>query len=130
MQRLVLALIVGVALPRVAATYGVFCQTADEPVHIAAGYEWLTSNHYDVDRSHPPLARAASAVWPLLTGATADELLFHGGHYLRNLAGCRAPNLIFFLIAMVVVFLWSRSIVAVALFSLLPPVLAHAGLAT
>ena len=56
---------------------------------------------------------------------------------MRNLAAARAGNLPFFLLALFVVFAWTRRIagaaagvVAAALFSALPPILAHAGLAT
>ena len=127
MQRLLLTLIIGVALLRVAATYRVLCQTVDEQMHIAAGYEWLTSSGDTVNPEHPPLARIAFGVWPRLTAGkpapgvvpNGNELLFHGGHYERNLSCSRAPNLIFFLIAMVVIYLWSHSLAAVALFSFL-----------
>jgi len=99
-------LLIVVPLARVVATYHVFSETNDEPFHIHAGIEWLQHGTYDSDPEHPPLARIAFA-----------------------LAG-RAGNLIFFLIALVVVAVWSRSLLALALFGALPPVLAHAGLAT
>jgi hypothetical protein len=168
MQRLLLAALLAVAIVRIASTYRVFSQTVDEPVHIAAGYEWLTTRHYDLSPDHPPIARATFALWSLINGAkpatanneAGNDLLFHDDHYLRNLTGSRAPNLVFLLIATWVVFAWTRrgaqfpvpsaqfpvpsaqgvspgtghwapgALVAAALFTGLPPVLAHAGLAT
>jgi 4-amino-4-deoxy-L-arabinose transferase-like glycosyltransferase len=150
-QRLLLGAVFVLAAARIASTYPVFNQTCDEPVHIAAGHEWLTTNGYQFDAQHPPLARAAFALWPLLTRAKAsprthganeigNDTLFHDGRYIRNLSGSRAPNLIFLLIAMLAVHALGRhpmsgaregnALVAVALFSFLPAILAHAGLAT
>ena len=109
MKRSVIALyvlLIVVPLVRVASTYHIFSVTNDEPFHIKAGLEWLQHGTYNTDPEHPPLARVAFA-----------------------LAG-RAGNLLFLLIALVVVAVWSRSLLALALFGALPPVLAHAGLAT
>ena len=59
------------------------------------------------------------------------------GRYRDNLASARVGNLPFFVLAALMIGLWSRelfgnimAIIAVALFTTLPPVLAHAGLAT
>jgi 4-amino-4-deoxy-L-arabinose transferase-like glycosyltransferase len=131
---------------RVASTYRVFSQTVDEPIHVAAGYQWLHGK-YDLDVEHPPLARLFFGLDAFrtytMTNVTQDralqgnELLYRGGAYGRNLAWARAGNLPFFLLGLVVVFLWAKwlegmsaGIAAVALFAALPPVLAHAGLAT
>ena len=69
--------------------------------------------------------------------ARGDQLFARGDRYVRNLALARAGNLPFFLLALFVVFAWTRRIaghaagvIAAALFSALPPILAHAGLAT
>jgi 4-amino-4-deoxy-L-arabinose transferase-like glycosyltransferase len=66
-----------------------------------------------------------------------NRILEARGTYGRNLALARAGTLPFFVIACVVVWLWARrlfgpapAVASVALFSLLPPVLAHSGLAT
>ena len=133
---------------RIAATYPVFTQTWDEPAHIAAGLEWLQRGEYNFEPLHPPLARIAAAVGPYLAGArlTPDEpnpwvqvnrILGAGAGYHRMLALARAANLGFFLIAGIAVFLLARraagpwpGVVAVLLFTTLPPVLAHAGFAT
>ena len=37
-----LALLTLLPLARVASTHRVFSATADEPVHIASGYDWIT----------------------------------------------------------------------------------------
>ena len=52
-----LVLLTVLPLIRVASTYHVFSETADEPVHLAAGFQRLTSDRYDLDPEHPPLAR-------------------------------------------------------------------------
>jgi hypothetical protein len=43
---LVIALLIVVGLLRIASTYGVFWQTADEPAHVATGMEWLSQGKY------------------------------------------------------------------------------------
>jgi len=66
-----------------------------------------------------------------------NEVLHSGGAYDRNLALARLGVLPFFIVATLFVWIWSRelygdgtAIIATALFSSLPPVLAHSGLAT
>src|SRR5581483_1078110 len=107
---------------------------------------------YTWEPQHPPLARVAAALGPYLLGARSidapktddiDKLLREGtnilyrGGYDKLLSASRAGILPFFWIACFVVFAWGRryfddatAAVAVVLFSFLPPVLAHAGLAT
>ena len=137
-----------VALPvlRIASTYRVFSQTADEPFHIAAGFQWLTTSRYDLDAEHPPLARAAFALDARLHGASpvggdavsiGNDLLERNDQYRRNLFGARAGNLPFFLLAAAIVGLWTRrlfgdtaALLSLALFGALPPILGHAALAT
>jgi len=137
-----------VASVRVAGTYTVLNQTWDEPAHIATGLEWLQRGSYTVEPLHPPLARVVSALGPYLAGArlTPDEpnpwvqanrILGAGPSYWRTLALARVATLAFFLTAGAAVFLLTRKAIgpwpaaaAVLLFSTLPPVLAHAGLAT
>jgi Dolichyl-phosphate-mannose-protein mannosyltransferase len=137
---------------RIAATYTVFNHTFDEPIHIACGMEWLEKGTYTCEPQHPPLARAAAALGPYLSGirsqgiATRDiytqpregiAILYSGHHYERTLALARLGILPFFWIACAVVYGWgaryfSRALAAVAvfLFSFTPAILAHAGLAT
>ncbi|HET8624323.1 MAG TPA: phospholipid carrier-dependent glycosyltransferase, partial [Gemmatimonadales bacterium] len=128
-------------------TYHVYNQTWDEPAHIVAGLEWLQRGAYRFEPLHPPLARIVSAAGPYLAGARLDDdpnpwrqgnrILGSGDGYFRMLGLARAGTLLFFLLACVGVYLVARraagpgaGIVAVLLLSTLPPVLAHAGLAT
>ena len=127
-------------LARVATTWRVFSETNDEDAHVSAGLEWMLRGTYDRDAEHPPLARAAFAILPVLSGErgiAAKEYFDRNGDYRHNLALARAGNLIFLLIALVVVAVWAyrlfgtfTALLALALFGALPPVLGHAGLAT
>ena len=129
-----------VAVIRVAATLQVFSQTIDEPAHISAGMEWLVQGTYNRDPEHPPMARVMFGLLPYLAGSRdtdADAVLAHGDRYWTNLAAARAGNLLYLVLAMAVVGLWANRLfgwrtaaLALALFGSLPPVLAHAGLAT
>jgi len=141
----VLAAIVVVALVRVAATHHVFSAVIDEPVHIAAGYEWLVKHSNAFDPVHPPLARIVCAL-PMaqfpppyaadIVGA-GNDLLYTRGHYVHNLGLARRGNLLFLLVAMLCVWWWARrtysagtALLAVAFLATLPPILGHAGVAT
>lgn len=44
--RSIAAALIAIACIRIAATYTVFSHTVDEPVHIAAGMEWLNKGVY------------------------------------------------------------------------------------
>lgn len=145
-KRLLIAALIAIPLLRIIATYAVFSQTSDEPFHVAAGLEWLTTGTYDRDVEHPPLARIAFGIDAALHGAKlgsgdivgiGNALLWRNGRYVRNLAAARAGNLPFFLLALVMVGVWTRrlfgdaaALIALALFGALPPILGHAGLAT
>lgn len=115
-------------------------------MHLAAGLQWW-SGHYTYDVHHPPLARAAIALGPFILGARstgepqvwveASAVMRTGRGYAANLALARAAVLPFFLLACLVVWWWGRRIggerggaFAVVLFTLIPPIVAHAGLAT
>jgi hypothetical protein len=141
-----------IASIRIIATYTVFNHTSDEPAHIACGMEWLDKGVYRWEPQHPPLARVATALGPYLLGVrsqgTVDRnrfskfvegtaILYRGHHYDLTLALARLGTLPFFWIACFVVYWWGKrcfgaavGALAVFLFSFLPPVLAHAGLAT
>jgi len=60
-----LAAVVVLTLVRVAATHHVFSAVVDEPVHIAAGYQWIVKHSNGFDPVHPPLARGpfARCLW-------------------------------------------------------------------
>jgi hypothetical protein len=45
-RALLLAALLALPLLRIASTYRIFSQTSDEPFHIAAGFQWLTSRQY------------------------------------------------------------------------------------
>jgi 4-amino-4-deoxy-L-arabinose transferase-like glycosyltransferase len=148
--RTIALIAVAIASIRIAATYTVFNQTFDEPLHIGCGVEWL-GGVVCADET-PPLARVAEAVGPYLLGARAPgtpyvdmdseytagaQILYRGSRYDLTLALARLGNLPFFWIACLVVYLWGVryydagvAAIAVLLFSFLPPVLAHAGVAT
>ncbi len=144
---LTFALLVAIASLRIVSTYTVFSHTYDEPAHIASGMEWLARGAYHYEPLHPPLARIATALGPFLDGGASHDkpdmwdegaaILSAKGHYDRTLALARFGILPFFWVACLVVYLWSRkylgepsAALAVLIFTLLPPILAHAGLAT
>ncbi len=129
--------LVTIASARIAATYTVFNHTADEPGHIGCGYEV----------QHPPLARVMTAIGPYLMGSRSTgqpernyegvAILYEGNHYDRSLALARLGALPFFWLASWVVYWWTlrshgepAAFFATLCFTFLPPVLAHAGLAT
>jgi 4-amino-4-deoxy-L-arabinose transferase-like glycosyltransferase len=138
---------VALATVRIAATYGVFSHTFDEPAHVATGMEWLERGAYRLEPQHPPLARVLVALGPYLAGERGHGhtdiynegalILYNGGRYRRNLTLARLGTLPFFWLACAVVWMagarWygrGEAACAVLLFTLLPPVLAHASLAT
>ncbi len=141
-----IALLTLVAAIRVATTHHVFSATIDEPIHVAAGLEWLHGS-YGIDPSHPPLARVLGALPLWLRGDPMPEgrtmvgiglaVVYHGADYVQTLRLMRLPNLIFLIVAIVATAAWARrafsdtvAVIAVALLTNLPPVLAHAGLLT
>ena len=141
-----------IASIRIIATYTVFNHTCDEPAHIACGMQWLDKGVYRWEPQHPPLARVAAALGPYLLGirsqgtvdrnlfakfAEGTAILYRDHHYDLTLALARLGTLPFFWMACVVVYWWGKryygaavGALGVFLFSFLPPVLAHAGLAT
>lgn len=142
-----IAAILVIALVRVAATHRVFSQTTDEPTHIAAGYDFVKNGKYGLDPSHPPLGRIVAALPSLVRGDamapggnSADlgvSLLWAHGDYQHNLATARRGNLFFLAAGIIGVMCWARrrfsagtAVVAGVIYSSLPPILAHAGLAT
>jgi hypothetical protein len=139
--------LLAIASLRIVSTYTVFNHTIDEPAHIACGMEWLSKGVYNYESQHPPLTRVAAAFGPYLMGnrsynrpAMYQEgaaILYRDGHYERNLALARLGILPFFWIASLVVYFGAKRYfdepvvsLAALLFTFLPPVLAHAGLAT
>ena len=147
MYRLALLVLVGLMAGRIAATWTALSHTPDEPVHLAAGMEWLQQGSYRLHAENPPLARVATALGPHLAGLRLAsegpivqrglDVLYAEGSYARNLSLARLGTLPFFLLAALLVWRWAASLggpragfLAGASFCTLPPVLGHAGLAT
>jgi 4-amino-4-deoxy-L-arabinose transferase-like glycosyltransferase len=142
-----------VALCRIVATYRVTSVAWDEPCHIAAGLEWIDKGTYTLDPIHPPLSRTAIGLPLYLAGEripsfpdgtlrghnyyeVGTKILYDSGHYFRNLTLARAGVLPFFILLTALVFYWARAlfgdlaaVVAVALFTTTPTILAFSGLA-
>jgi len=141
----VLLAVIGSA--RIVSTYAVFNHTIDEPDTIAPGMEYLTIGKYLYEDTHPPLGRLFAAIGPYLAGERFHpgpdsylegyRILGRDAHYDRILALARMGNLAFFWIGCLVVYLWAArtggtmaALFAVLVYTTIPPVLAHAGLAT
>ena len=133
-----------ITVGRIAVTYRVFSAVNDEPVHIAAGYDWFVKQSLAFDPAHPPLARIVCALPLRSLPSPAEEgfvgrgnsLLLEAPGYVRNLARVRLGNLLFVGIAMMVVVAWGRrfsdavGLTALAFLGSLPPILGHAGVVT
>jgi hypothetical protein len=139
--------LIAIGTVRVTLTYTVFSPTVDEPAHIATGMEWLDKKSYRLEDQHPPLARVMTALGPYLAGVRGHgnpDLYSEGLAILDTidrpdwtLTLARMGILPFFWVACVVVFAWGRryfgptvGLMAVFLFTQLPGILAHSGLAT
>jgi hypothetical protein len=138
---------IAIAIVRIVSTYHVFSSTSDEPAHIACGLEYLTSHTYKLETQHPPLARAFVALLPYLSGTRPRgekffqpegwKLITYEHHPEETMTRMRLGILPFFILGSLVTFFWARryfgdtvAVIATALFTLIPTVLAHAGLAT
>jgi 4-amino-4-deoxy-L-arabinose transferase-like glycosyltransferase len=140
-------LLIAVGLVRIILTYPVFSQTYDEPAHIARGMEWLDKGEYTYFLEHPPLAPVMVAVLPYFFGARStghpsrfaegNAILHTGGAYLRNLTLARLGILPFFVLSTLTVWIWAKrdfgwetALLSTGLFTTLPSILAHSGIAT
>src|SRR5947209_320680 len=109
-------LLVAIGTLRIVATYKVFNHVIDEPDHLAAGVEYLSTGRYLYEAPHPPLARVFGALGPFFAGERwlrgpdsyreGYRILGFGAHYDRILALGRAGILPFFWIACFVVYRW------------------------
>lgn len=132
---------------RIVSTYSVFSHTMDEPDHLGAGMQYLSTGVYTYEQAHTPLARVFAALGPFLAGerfhngpipyTESFRILGSGQHYQRILTLGRLGILPFFWVTSLVVYLWGKrcagplaALIAVLLFTTLPPVLAHSGLIT
>ncbi len=147
------ALLAVIAVARVVQTYRVTAQTFDEPCHVSAAIELLDKGTYTLDSYNTPLARIGIGLPLYLAGErypeispddpngnnynyVGNKILYDDGHYMRNLILARTGVLPFLLLSVLVVFLWARrefgdlaALMAVALFTTLPPVLAFSSIA-
>jgi 4-amino-4-deoxy-L-arabinose transferase-like glycosyltransferase len=137
-----LALILCACL-RIVSTYRELSVTTDEPFYLTRGLQLLTAEPAD-ETEHPPLAQWAAALLPFWMGARVDPQQGVRPLFLPRpgqaepwhiVAGMRAGVLPFFILNCLVVFWASRryfgasvALLSTALFTLTPPVLAHAGL--
>jgi 4-amino-4-deoxy-L-arabinose transferase-like glycosyltransferase len=108
--------------------------------------EWLDRGSYTLEPQHPPLARVAAAIGPFLHGLRSPAVLdlhenglriLYARRTSRTLALARLGTLPFFVLAAWIAWYWSRrlfgdapALLATAMFTNLPPILAHGGLAT
>jgi len=137
--------LVAIAVLRIGATWPVFSAVGDEPAHLAAGMEYLSKHVYNYDRQHAPLACVMAALGPYLAGARSQgypgfmqeglAIVNSQGHPELTLVLVRLGVLPFFLLGCFVVYRWAArdfgramAVIATGLFTLVPPVLAHAGL--
>ena len=60
--------LVAAATIAIAAAARTLSATVDEPAHLAAGMQWLSTGEYTDDLQHPPLGRIAIAAGPYLSG--------------------------------------------------------------
>ncbi|MCU1232610.1 MAG: glycosyl transferase, family 39 [Candidatus Solibacter sp.] len=141
-------LLIAIGAVRIASTWSRFSFTNDEPQHFACGLEYLQRHTYLLEPEQPPLSRIAMAMGPFLDGTRlagpSDALkgqdvaaIYQKGTPERTLILMRMGILPFFLLASVVVFLWARhhfggatAVIATALFTWEPTILAHSGLST
>lgn len=141
-----LLIVIGIGLARIVSTYHVFNHTIDEGAHLACGIQWFQGS-YTYDRKHTPIARISVALLPYIDGRRGfgnesfweegSLILSSGGRYWHTLTLARVGVLPYFVLAVVVIFLWARQLyddatglLAAGVFSMLPVVLAHSGLAT
>jgi 4-amino-4-deoxy-L-arabinose transferase-like glycosyltransferase len=138
---------VAFAAARIISTYSQIGITYDEPAHLACGMQYLSRHIYEIEPQHPPLARAAAALGPYLSGVrpTGERNgvqegvaeFYQDGRVRWHLVLDRMGILPFFALGCLVVYFWGRrhfgnvvAVLATAIFTLFPSVLAHAGLGT
>ena len=153
---LVAIALIALASLRIVSTYSVFGPTQDEPAHVACGLQFLAHHIYGYQLPQPSLgatdgigqtSRVFTALGPYLYGCRPlgyrnvnDEgykVILHSGHPALVLALMRLGIIPFFVLAALVVFVWAReqhgaavAVCATGIFTMVPSVLAHAGLAT
>ncbi|MEA2235752.1 MAG: hypothetical protein QOC81_476 [Thermoanaerobaculia bacterium] len=143
----VAALLITIAVLRIASTWTTFSDTVDEATHIGAGLQLLQYHRYDVQPENPPIPRIVMAAAPLAGGMRWSNdgnryqklygVLYGNGKYERNLVLMRLGTLVFFILACWALFVWMRrefgereALIGVLLFTTQPIVLGYSGLAT
>jgi hypothetical protein len=149
------AVLIAIAVARIAATYSTFNSAYDEPFHIANGMEWLQQGTFTNQYRHPPLAGIVTALGPFVHGLRSprrwkpaeqgesvvfdegNEILYAKNDYWLSLTLARIGTLPFFVLVCLVTFLWTRrwfseaaGFWAVLLLVCTSPILGHSGLAT
>ncbi|HEX7191459.1 MAG TPA: glycosyltransferase family 39 protein [Thermoanaerobaculia bacterium] len=142
----IVAVLIVIASLRIASTYRVFSDTADEANHVGAGLDLYQNHRYIVQDENPPLPRLVLAAAPYLGGMRRDmsvdfsqqlQSVFANGKYERDLVLARIGNLVFFVLASIAVWFLARrvldekaALIALALFTTQPVILGYSGLAT
>ena len=136
-----------VSVVRILASYHEISATIDEPYFLGTGMQWLDHGKYIYPSIHPPIASIAAVILPYLNGERthnspnprdeADGILGGGAHYWKTLSLERLGSLVFYIIGVFLLWSWTKKIygedvgfLSVLCYTLIPPVLAHAGLAT
>jgi 4-amino-4-deoxy-L-arabinose transferase-like glycosyltransferase len=145
--RVLAALLIVIAVLRIASTFTTFSQTTDESMHVGGGLEVLQDHTYQLMLLNPPLPRIVMAVLPYVAGVRLPEnkefwvrthaVFYNQLPYETNLALARAGNLIFFALAATCVWLLTvgplgarGALIAILLFTTQPIILGYSGLAT
>ena len=101
-------LLIALGCVRIVLTYPHLTHTVDEPAHLAAGLELLSSGTYTYEYQHPPMTRVVAAMGPFLTGLRSQghtsmweegAALLFAGDYRQTLSLARSGNLLFFVAA-------------------------------
>lgn len=145
--RLLAIVSICVAAWRIGTMSASYSATYDEPAHIGIGLEWWDRGSYTYEQQHPPLARVSAAFGPYLLGAKAQgradfweegsQALGLGPEHRERLWAARWSGWFWFAVAAIGLCVLGRACLpgqgwlwALVAFCHLPPVLAHASLAT
>jgi 4-amino-4-deoxy-L-arabinose transferase-like glycosyltransferase len=140
-------LVTAYSVVRIVGSYSELSQTWDEPYFLATGMQLIAPGDYTYPAMHPPVARLFSVALPYLDGARAygapkataegNEILHGQGTYWRTLTLARLGILPLYLAGVFLLWSWSKKMygdevafLAVFCYTLIPPILANAGLAT
>nr|AQS32858.1 hypothetical protein [uncultured bacterium] len=130
----------------------------DEIPHIGAGYSYITKGDHRLNPEHPPLAKDLAGISLKIAGIRDEaafiskfwqedtngqwefgrKLIFGSGNdAIRLIRFAKIPQLIFFILCAILIFVWTRKIygylaalIALFLFSFSPTVLAHSRFVT